>query len=157
VRIEFLADRPEFVLTVCAWHHGLWLRGFGLTELETLAWVRGHLYRDRVPLSLVASHDDSPIGMASIVPDELTGDAHRTFVLNGVFVRANWRGHGVGSALCRRACAEAVRHRAVRLCLATRDKQPLYGHLGWTKVNDTLIEFDRDLSWVAIMERRLEA
>lgn len=84
-----------------------------------------------VPSVFVAMHDESPLGTASLVADDMSIRRELTPWLASVFVLPEWRGRGIASRLVRRVEAEAQAHGIGQFHLYTPDQQALYRRLGW--------------------------
>lgn len=67
-QIEQLADRPELLPTVAGWIYNEWWTKVEGASVRTVAdLLRGNLVRGRIPMTLVASLDRSPVGTATVL------------------------------------------------------------------------------------------
>jgi hypothetical protein len=74
MQLEYLADHPEFVAVLSAWHHAEWARYYTSWPLEHVtAELRGHTGRRQVPTTVVAVEDGRPLGSASLIAADLDG------------------------------------------------------------------------------------
>jgi GNAT superfamily N-acetyltransferase len=132
VVISYLADRPELVSGLIP----------GLLEhwadlLPEMTWelrearFREHANRDVLPIAWIAHEGAQAAGTASLRVSDLEGREELTPWLGGVFVRREFRGRGIASALCRAVEARARALRFERLYLFTSDQESLYHRLGW--------------------------
>jgi GNAT superfamily N-acetyltransferase len=143
MRIDYLADHPQWMQTVAEWHHA----AFGhldpsKTLPERLRLLTTSMQRDALPLGLVAyAADGTALGCASLVRSTFT---HRDLGpwLSAVYVEPGHRGRGIASALAERAAAECARLGFAALYLFTPHNEALYRRLGWesfdrTRINET--------------------
>jgi hypothetical protein len=72
IRIEYLADRTEFVPTLAHWHYHEWgdLRPGDSLEAR-IALLQGWCGRGRIPLTMVAVWDDEVLGSASLIEHDM--------------------------------------------------------------------------------------
>src|SRR5262249_7958775 len=139
VRVDYLADHPDVLSRVACWLGRHWFNRLGRSRRQCDACLRSRLNRDRPALALVAFAGAEAIGTASIAVDVVPGPVRilrpaatpHTHCLAGVYVVPKRRGRGVGSALCRRALAEAERMELPSLDLYTADREAYYARLGW--------------------------
>ncbi|WP_435389741.1 GNAT family N-acetyltransferase [Halomonas sabkhae] len=105
-----------------------------------------------VPSVFAAMSGERPVGMASLVVDDMSDRRDLTPWLASVFVLPEWRGHGIASRLVRRVEEEAEAHGVGRCYLYTPDQQSLYRRLGWQDVEER--EYRGEV--VTIMQRDLQ-
>ncbi len=96
---------------------------------------------------------ERPVGMASLVVDDMSDRRELTPWLASVYVLPEWRGRGIASRLVRRVEEEARAHGVERFYLYTPDQQALYRRLGWQDVEQR--EYRGEM--VTIMQRDLPA
>jgi GNAT superfamily N-acetyltransferase len=170
ITIEYLANRPEFLDEIArlSWHE--WQEVYQRREHTFAEALKNYQERtniDRLPLTLIALHDDQhgfPIARpASLVTLPSVGDSRRKVWrpmpnvigmvslkfhdmdtrpdldpwLGGLLVLPEWRKRGVGTMLMRRAIEEARRLNVPRLYLWTSSAEGLYHKLGWQVVERT--------------------
>ena len=103
----------------------------GETAEERAAKFRAYENRDRLPMAWIAYVGTQAMGIAGLREHDLPGREDLSPWLATVFVRPEFRGNGVASALCRHA-EERARQLGIRqIYLFTVDKQGLYTRLGW--------------------------
>ena len=122
MQIELLADRPEFVSLLAAWHQAEWasLRP-GFTLEDRVAKLRGACGRAQPPVVFVASEGERLLGSAMLLAQDMDTRPELTPWLGGVFTAPEVRGKGVARALID-AVAEAARaHGASKYYWQTRD------------------------------------
>lgn len=126
-----LAECPDLIPTVAAWHRGQWGHLYPeSTEADYLAELARH-GAEGIPHTRVAlAKDGRALGSASLVAEDIDGDP-RTPWLASVFVSPDARGQGIGAALVGAIEAAAARLGTERLWLFTPDRQRLYAALGW--------------------------
>lgn len=132
MKIDFLADHPEFVDELARAHHAVW---GGLHPDETLEQRKARLLskcgRGGVPSVVVAHLDGALLGSASLIESDMSTRPDLTPWLASVYVLAPHRERGVGSALVTRIEAEAAAAGVARLYLYTPDRMSFYARLGW--------------------------
>jgi GNAT superfamily N-acetyltransferase len=132
MRIALLADHPEAVPTVAAWHYAEW--GHLDPDASLKAWTAGLRQRTRrggIPTTLVALENEMPVGSASLVEHDMTTRPDLMPWLAGVYVLPARRRRGIGSALVRRAMALAADLGFETLYLYSNSAVALYRQLGW--------------------------
>ncbi|MFG6178897.1 GNAT family N-acetyltransferase [Halomonas sp. THAF12] len=134
VRID--AHSPH-VATLAGWTHAEWGH---LNPGQDLAAAIAHFRADcgpaGVPSVFAVMDDERPVGMASLVVDDMSDRRELTPWLASVYVLPEWRGRGIASRLVRRVEEEAWAHGVERFYLYTPDQQALYRRLGWRDVEE---------------------
>ncbi len=91
-----------------------------------------------MPIAWVAHGNGQLLGTAALRVHDLEGREDLTPWLGGVFVGSDFRGQGIGAALCA-AVEDEARSRAIpTLYLFTLDKQAWYSRLGWSMLGPCL-------------------
>jgi predicted N-acetyltransferase YhbS len=91
----------------------------------------------QIPLTIIALNDNgTPVGAANLTPTDMQTHKELTPWMSGVYVLPEYRGRGIGSALCKRIEEEARRLSFSKIYLATEDQQSLYSRLGWKTLFD---------------------
>lgn len=130
--IDYLAEHPEFIPTLARESLDFYRTLLPNETLENrCAKLRAHMNKDALPLAFVAHEHGEVLGMAALRECDLEEHADLKPWLGGVFVRAQYRLHGVGSALCRAVEEKAWRMGFSVLYLFTIDQQRLYTRMGW--------------------------
>lgn len=85
----------------------------------------------------IASQAQEPTGFVQLYPSFSSIFLARTFILNDIFVSAQWRKKGIGSLLIETAVKYAKTLGAIRLSLSTavtnHNAQALYESTGWKR------------------------
>ena len=147
--IEYLEDRPEVVPTIARWVWQEW----GFASVEACA---GHLvesHRGGLPSRFVGLKAGDPVGIVNLIECNLPPRCHLTPWLAGLFVHADHRDRGVGTALTRFCETEAAALGVRMLYLYTERAEGFYQRLGWT----TLESLEWEGEPVAVMSRELRA
>ena len=152
MKIEYLADRPEFVSALAVWHRREWgnLRPDESVEARATklrAWS-GHR---QIPTVFIATVAETLLGSAMLVAHDMDTRMQWTPWLAGVVVAPECRGRGIGSCLAEHAATEACALGFATLFLYTFSTEEYYARLGWERV-----ERDSYLGVVTIMSRRLK-
>lgn len=153
VQIEYLADRPEYLSTLAAWHRREWghLRPEESVEART-AKLRAWSGHRQIPTVFIATTEDTLFGSAMLVAHDMDTRMHWTPWLAGVVVAPEHRRQGIGACLAEYAAAEAGALGFRTLYLYTFSTERFYARLGWEP-----IERDSYLgAAVTIMSRHLK-
>ena len=138
MQIVNLAERPEFLPTLAAWHHAQWGELNPQNTLEArIERMQRDLAGEPIPVTFVAVENDAPLGSASLVAHDLPSRLDLTPWLASVFVAPERRRQGIASRLVRRVVEEAARLEVETLYLFTLDQEKLYGELGWSLLERT--------------------
>lgn len=132
IRIENLADHPDLAPVLAAWVYGEW--GHLLPERTEEMLVVAFRQRSTphvIPESFVALAGDRPVGMASLIEDDMKTRPDLSPWLAAVYVLPEFRNRGVGSGLVRAVMAEAMALDVEQLYLFTPDQEAFYRRLSW--------------------------
>jgi GNAT superfamily N-acetyltransferase len=138
MKIEYLADRQEFLPALAQWQHQEWgvLRpGEGVEGRA--ARLRGWCGRGQIPLTVVAVTGAELLGSASLIEHDMDDRPELSPWLAGVFVAPSHRKQGIGAALVRRIMDEALTLRIPQLYLYTVNSTSFYAGLGWRWMEQT--------------------
>jgi GNAT superfamily N-acetyltransferase len=133
MQIEYLADYPAYISELARLHFGEWsylCPGESLEERTVK--LRGSCGRKAIPSVVVALRGGELLGSAMLLAHDMDSHPQLTPWLAGVFVKAQYRGKGIGSALVRRIEAEARSLGVSTLYLYTPQAESLYERLGWS-------------------------
>ncbi len=138
MRIDYLAEHPEFIATLAGWHHNEWayLRPGESLEARTTR-LRAACGREEMPTVFVAFSGSTLLGSAMIVAHDMDTRMELTPWLAGVFVAPDYRRKGIGSALVGRVVQCARLLGVKRLYLYTPSAEQMYSRLGWSTVERT--------------------
>ena len=130
-----LADHPEALPQLAAWHQAEW--GFlhpGGTVVEVAEELRGHLGSAPIPTTFVALVDGEVVGSASLIEDDLPERPDLGPWLASLYVAPDYRRQGIGSDLAERVVEEAAKLGLPTLYLFTFDREDYYARLGWQRL-----------------------
>ncbi len=148
MEIAYLADHPDHIPKLAAWHHAQW--GY-LNPESTLATRIQSLTNDAgrcaVPTVFVAIENGEPLGSTSLVVSDVSIRPELTPWLASVYVAEAHRNRGIGSLLVQRIMREAAAIGVETLYLITPDKQNFYARLGWS----AMAEYTYRGDWVTQM------
>ena len=134
IRIAYLADHLDALPTLVDWEVTTWGH---LAPTRTPADVHASFARratrDGIPSARLALAGANPVGMASLVRQDLTTRPELTPWLASVFVAPHARRQGIGGQLVRAVVADAKALGVPRLYLITPDRMAFYRRLGWTE------------------------
>jgi len=145
MRIEYLADYPDFVGTLGQWHQQQW--AYLKPGEHVDKWIvelRSFCGRRQIPSAFVAVLDDQPVGSALLIAQDMDSQNDLSPWLASVFVAPECRGQQIGSSLLVRVAEEARTLAIPRLYLFTEDARSFYERLGWQVLKRTTY-FDRNL------------
>ena len=128
-----LADAPDLIPVVAAWHWNEW--GAGDPSGSLADWtenLRRRSLKDRVPTSWVGLVAGLPAGSVALVESDMSTHPELTPWLSGLFVLPEYRNAGVGSALTAHCEAAAARLGVGRLYLYTDTAAGFYAARGWS-------------------------
>jgi len=133
MRIEYLADHPEYVPTLAAWFYEQWSWFLPPeSSAEAIATkFRTHLNRDVPPIALIALHGSELLGSASLRVHDMDILTELSPWLGGVYVAQNHRQKGIGRRLIRAAEQKAVELGYQSIYLFTSDQAHMYSRLEW--------------------------
>ena len=138
MRIEYLADHPDRLETLARWHHEEWCHlNPGDTIEQRQARMCAHLAKRQIPTTFVAFDGEMLLGSACLLADDMHQYRDLTPWLASVFVAAEHRGGGVGSALVGRVVEEAQALGVETLYLYTPDRERFYARMGWSVLERT--------------------
>ena len=135
MRIESIADHPDFVETIARWHWDEWGEGDPDGSLES--WTQGlrrFVNRGRIPMVFLALEGEELLGSVTLNEHDMSTRRDLTPWVSGVFVKPAARGRGVARALVRHAVAQAAAMGVARLYLYTHSARGLYEKLGWSVI-----------------------
>jgi predicted N-acetyltransferase YhbS len=147
VAIHFIEDRPDVTPVIADWVWAEW----GFRSPEACAADLRDSRRDGLPSRFVALRDGRPVGVVNLIECNLPPRCDLTPWLAGLFVHAEHRCSGIGSALVRFCESQAAKLGFPRLYLYTERAEAFYRRLGWSTIDSTVWESEP----VAVMERAL--
>lgn len=137
--IRFLANCPQFVGACAAWAYGLWGIHTDITLQLAVERFRASARIDDIPMTLVASVENKPVGMVSLWANDFSSRPDLTPWLASLYVHPDYRGHGYAQALVKRVEEEARKQGYSWIHLVTGQSESLYDRLGWS-VLDRVME-----------------
>ena len=140
IAIDYLANCPQLTdelarLSFLEWQDVYQQRK--QTLKHSVKNYRERMNTDRLPLTLVALQASELVGMVSLKFHDMDTRPDLDPWLGGLLVLPEWRNHGVGTMLMRRATQEARRLNISQLYLWTHTAERLYHNLGWQIVERT--------------------
>jgi predicted N-acetyltransferase YhbS len=133
MRIGYLADLPDALSVIARWHHAEWGRySADRTVASMRERLRGHLNRDRIPLTVVAHEEGRPVGTAGLVEHDMETRRELAPWLADVVVEPGRRDAGIGTRVVEFAVERARDLGVKRLYLFTPDRESFYARMGWS-------------------------
>src|SRR5205814_9501150 len=134
VQISYLIEHPEYIPQLAQWLFEQWGSTLGEETPETrIKKLKTHLNRDTLPIAWVAHGNGQLLGTAALRVHDLEGREDLTPWLGGVFVGSDFRGQGIGAALCA-AVEDEARARSIRtLYLFRLIKRAGYSRVGCSR------------------------
>lgn len=135
MRIEYLADRAEFIPELAHLHFQEW----GYLRPEQTLEARTEILRARcghrcIPTVLVATIGNEVLGSAMLLSHDLDIRKDLSPWLAGVYVKSVYRKQGIATQLICRIEEEAAALGVRRLYLYTPSVEAFYSRLGWQLV-----------------------
>jgi GNAT superfamily N-acetyltransferase len=149
--IEYLADHPDLVPVLAAWH---WRDDSERTPLDF--WIRAHSKEaigKSVPSASIAFLHGQPVGCVSLIERNMDTHPELTPWLAALFVVPESRGHGIGSALTRHCENRAAALSYSMLYLYTEGAEGFYARLDWQL--RTVEQYEGQT--VSVMQKRVGA
>lgn len=148
--IHYLADRPQHIPTLAAWHYAQWGELNPANDVAArIDRFQSHLQQRAVPTTFVACDGEELLGSASLVAHDLDSRGDLTPWLASVYVAPAARNRGVGAAVVQRVMAEARAIGVPRLHLFTLDREAFYAKLGW-RLLERAIYRDHEIAIMAL-------
>ena len=130
--IVYLADVPQYLPVVAYWNYREWHAGKRSFD-EIIRRYQERLNYAEIPVTLVAVEDTMPVGSVSLKMGDLQERDDLDPWLASLYVVADYRGRGIGSALLQAAQGTARAAGVARLYLYTHTANALYERDGWSK------------------------
>ena len=132
VQISYLIEHPEYIPQLAQSLFEQWdsILGEGNPGAR-IKKLQAHMNRNKLPVAWVAHTNGQLLGTAALRVHDLGGREDLTPWLGRVFVGADFRRQGIGTALCATVEEEARSRGIQALYLFTLDKQAWYSRLGW--------------------------
>jgi len=137
MQIEPLADHPELLPTLAAWHHAEWAYLRPGDTLEARIGRMQAICADSDQQIFIALIDGQLVGSAMLLSEDMDTRPDLSPWLGGVYTAEAFRSRGVGSALVRHVVQYAAARGIRRLYLFTPSAEPLYSRLGWFVLDRT--------------------
>jgi len=134
VRIEQLANRSDLLLVVAGWLYYEWWQDVEDASPSTLAdLLRAHLVPDRIPMTLVASLGEQPVGTATLLAHDVGTERWPRLSpwMAAVYVAPAYRCRRIGARLVNETVARARAMGTDGLYLLTSEREDFYAQLGW--------------------------
>jgi GNAT superfamily N-acetyltransferase len=133
VEVKQLAECPEHLETVGSWIYEQWWRRPGNTVEVVLRLLREHVAQDKVPFTVIALVDGSPVGSCCVVENDCAFRPQYAPWVAAVYVKPGLRRQGVASSLLQEVVAIAKRAQVVGLYIDCHvGTVPVYERSGWT-------------------------
>lgn len=137
MQIAYLADHPQYIPTLAEWQYEEWGHlNPGDSVQGRIERLSQHQGRPGIPTTLIAVENDTVLGSAGLVINDLRTHPDLTPFLASVFVAPAHRRRGVATALVTQVKAVVQQLGLPVLYLITPDQQQLYARLGWQAQSD---------------------
>ncbi|MEK7486152.1 MAG: GNAT family N-acetyltransferase, partial [Planctomycetota bacterium] len=132
MRIEYLADHPEWITPLAQWHFQEWGKQLSpWTFEEARAELHSH-QKKTIPTTFIALNENSLLGSASLLIEDVPEWKTLSPWLASVFVAPEYRSQGIGKKLVQQIEAEAKDLKVKELYLFTFDHEKYYLKMAWT-------------------------
>jgi predicted N-acetyltransferase YhbS len=139
VRIEYLADHPDVIPLLARWFRAEWPDHYAARELEDIEQeFQSWLNRDLLPVGMVAIDGDEVVGTVVLRGKALETHPDRKPGLGGLYVAAQHRGRGIGTALVKAGMVQAreLGYGAVYAGMGGAGR--ILERLGWARIESLL-------------------
>ena len=137
MQIAYLADHPQYIPAVAHWQYEEWGHlNPGDSVQGRIERLSQHTGRPGIPTTLIAVEQDTVLGSAGLVVNDLRTHPDLTPFLASVYVAPAHRRRGVATALVTQVKAAVQQLGLPVLYLITPDQQKLYARLGWQVQRD---------------------
>lgn len=135
MQIVPLADRKEHILELAQLHHEEWKHlSPSLTLDQRVEVIANAAGREGIPSIFIATSGNLLLGSAALVLRDMKTRPELSPWLAAVYVKEEFRGRGIATALISRCETEAVRAGASTWYLFTEFASKLYSKLGWVSM-----------------------
>jgi len=136
LELRQLAEYPEHLLEVGTWIYRQWWERPDRPEVTVevvLNLLRQHTAKDRIPLTIVALADGSPVGSCCVIENDCVHRPQYAPWVAAVYVKPEWRRQGVASAFLQEAAWIAARVPVDGLYIDCHlETAPVYEKNGWS-------------------------
>lgn len=137
-QLSYLADHREFIPTLAQWHFQQWGHYRAGDSVERrIGRLTEAANRRVVPTVIVAHEAGKVLGSAMLIACDMQTRPELTPWVAGVYVAAEERRRGIGTALVRRVTEEARALGFPCVHLFTFDAESYYARMGWAVVERT--------------------
>jgi len=141
MQIENITDHLHLIDTIALWHFREWGQADPTGSVQSWAdGLRLEAERGRVPTTFVALEGDELLGSVTLTEHDMTTHLDLTPWLAGLYVKAQKRRQGIGTALVRHTVQAAREMGIQRLYLYTESARGLYHKLGWQVIEEDFYE-----------------
>jgi N-acetylglutamate synthase-like GNAT family acetyltransferase len=142
LKITHLLHHPHLIEPVARMIYNEFWRdvGDGMSLDDLVMHLRGAKDVDRIPLCLIALHDEQLVGTVNLIENDDNKRAHLRPWLAAMVVREDKRGCGIGTTLVKALLAEARTMRIPSLYFGT-DGPGFYERIGATRHEDVRPNF----------------
>ena len=132
MKIINLADAPEHIPTIAAWHQAQWgyLNPGGTLE-SRIERMQRFLKGAAIPAMYICVDGKHLVGTAALVESDMDSHPELSPWLASVYVNPAYRKRGVGAALVKHVVKQASANGYSLLYLFTPDQAKFYRELGW--------------------------
>jgi GNAT superfamily N-acetyltransferase len=132
IEVKQLSECPEHLLAVGTWIYEEWWKKPDNTPEVVLRLLRNHTEKDRVPFTVVALAAGQPVGSCCVIENDCKHRPQYAPWVAAVYVKPEWRGQGVASALLQEAARIGMRVPLEGLYIDCHVKTaPVYEKSGW--------------------------
>jgi GNAT superfamily N-acetyltransferase len=142
MKIEYLADNPNYAEQVAVWMYNEFVKGirFGVSYEDVLENYRNR-HKTRLPLTLVAIVDEACAGTISLKENDLRCRTYTPW-LASLYVDVPFRGKKIAEILIERVKTIAADMGYTELYLRTEHASGYYKKRGWTFVESCEDEYN---------------
>ena len=136
--IDYLHNNKLFVPVAAKWIFEEWGRHTSGSSVDRIEkWLRRSPGGSGLPISMVATEQDVPVGLSRLVANDMDTRQDLTPWLASLFVPPEIRNHGIASTLIQKVLQEAVALGFSTCYLYTPDQERFYARRGWHLLEHT--------------------
>ena len=145
VEVRFLADLPQHVAQLAAWHHAQWHEYHtGWTHEVARIELQSHTLSRALPTTLVLIENNLLLGSVSLLEDDAVElSAIGNAWLASLYVKPEARGRGFGAQLVKALMQHAKNIKLKEIFLFTPEHKAFYQMLGWKVLQQATVNGQR--------------
>ncbi len=138
IDIQCLPENDGVIQTVARWLFEEWGQETESASPEAfIPGLRQRTFCGSIPFTLVAFHENEPVGTASLFFQDMDTHAHLSPWMSAIYVHPRFRHMEIGRRLCMDVVMRSRSLSVEALYLFTPDKTAFYRHMDWKPIEKT--------------------